>query len=337
MDNKKLFYIAHSSFWLIYFAISIWVFTNFLSLKVSFLRSLANGIPLFILVYVNIWNINTFFEKKKISVAVLIAIFLLIVFIPIRYYINTSAIFNTDFGFKNKKETLIAGIFITNLLMLIFSSFYQILVNRFRKNRLQSQEIQVHQAAQLTYLRSQINPHFLFNTLNNIYALALEKSEKTPKMVLKLANILRYVVYQKDDKKVLLSEEIQLINHFIDLTNLKFETKPNINFIVEGEPNTISIEPMILIPIIENCFKHTDIETNEKGFIKIHLIVKENCLLFKTKNSKNDALKQKDEVGGVGLRNIKKRLELTYKNNFTFEFIDLKEEFNVSLKLDLLA
>lgn len=334
MNNRKLLYITHISFWLIYLTISIWVFSNFLSLKASVFRSFANGIPLFILVYINLWNINTFFEKKKVIQSILVAILLIIVFIPIRFYINTLSFFNTDFGFENKKETLIIGIATTNLLMIIFSSFYQVLVNRFEKNKKQSKEIQVYQSAQLSYLRSQINPHFLFNTLNNIYSLALIKSDKTPKMVLKLADILRYVVYQKDDKKVLLNDEIKLIHHFIDLTKLKFEAEPNIKLSISGDINNIEIEPMILIPIIENCFKHCDIETNENGFINIDLSLKQNTLIFTTENSKNDSLQQKDTVGGVGLENIQRRLELTYKDAFNFDYTDEKTTFKVILKLN---
>jgi LytS/YehU family sensor histidine kinase len=334
MNNKRLFYITHISFWLIYFAISVWVFSNFLSLKASFLRSFANGVPLFILVYANIWNVNTFFEKKKILTSLLIAIALILVFVPIRYYINSSGFFKTDFGFKNKSQTLILGIVMTNLLMIMFSAFYQILVNRFKKNKKQSEEIQVYQTAQLSYLRSQINPHFLFNTLNNIYSLAIAKSDKTPKMVLKLADILRYVVYQKDDKKVLLADEIKLIHHFIDLTKLKFETEPNIQFTIQGSTDNVYIEPMILIPIVENCFKHCDIDTNTNGFIKIDLICKDNTLFFTTENSKNDLLNQKDKLGGVGLENIKKRLQLTYNNQFSFKFKDENAIFRVDLTLE---
>ncbi len=333
MNNRRLFYITHISFWLIYLAISVWVFSNFLSIKASFLRSFANGMPLFILVYINIWNINTFFEKKKILTSIIIAFALILIFIPIRYYINSSGFFNTNFGFKNTPQTLILGIVITNLLMIMFSTFYQILVNRFIKNKKQSKEIQAFQAAQLTYLRSQINPHFLFNTLNNIYSLAMVKSDKTPKMVLKLADILRYVVYQKDDKKVLLTDEIKLIHHFIDLTKLKFETEPNIQFSIQGITNNMYIEPMILIPIVENCFKHCDIDTNKNGFIKIDLICNENILHFTTENSKNNTLNQKDKLGGVGLKNIKKRLELTYTNNFNFTFNDTEKRFKVTLLL----
>lgn len=335
MKNKTLLFIAHSCFWLLYLVIHTWVFANFLSLGKSFLRGIANGVPLMLLAYGNIWAINVFFEKKKIIKYIFFILILFLVIIPLRYFINQSfPSFEGILGDTNQENTQIISVIITNFLILVFSSFYQILVNRFEKTKKLTQEIQIHQAAQLQYLRSQINPHFLFNTLNNIYALALTKSDKTPQMVLKLSTLLRYVVYQEGSKTVKLASEIDLLNNYIDLYKLKSEKPPNISFTIQGEIENQEIEPMILIPIVENCFKHSDIEINTNGFIKIEVSVVDDELVFKTSNSKNDALTQKDDIGGVGLLNIKKRLELSLKGKYSLTINETKEIFTLLLKIN---
>jgi sensor histidine kinase YesM len=337
MKNRTLIRVIHISFWLIYLAIHTWVFTNFLPFNTSLLRGIINGIPLMLLAYGNIWAISAFFEKRKYFQFVLIATLLLLIITLLRYYANELfPDFKANFGFVNKEDSLIIGIVLTNILILVFSSFYQILVNRFIKTKKQSEEIQVHQSAQLQYLRSQINPHFLFNTLNNIYALALAKSDKTPDMVLKLSDLLRYVIYQDDNKKVLLKNEIKLIKNYIDLFILKSEERPNIQFYITGTIENHEIEPMILIPIVENCFKHCDLDINENAYIKINLKVEKDYLFFEAINTKNESIKQKDLVGGVGLNNIKKRLELVMlPENYSCKIDNKKELYQVNLQLKL--
>lgn len=335
MKNKTLIFSAHVFFWICYLAIHTWVFSHFLNIQTSFFRGCVNAIPLMMLSYVNIWAITQFFEKRKYVLYVLVAILVMILIGTIRFYVNELfPSFRTDFGFVKQKESLLIGILLTNVLFLIFSAFYQILVNRFAKTKRQAIELQVHQEAQLQYLRSQINPHFLFNTLNNIYALATMKSDKTAPMVLKLSHLLRYIVYQEDEKKVLLKKELQLITDYIDLYKLKSENELNISMQIEGHVESQSIEPLILIPIVENCFKHSDLETNPKAYIHIEINVNSTTFEFKAINTKDNNLKQKDDVGGVGLSNIKIRLNILNPEHFIS--IEEKDEmFIVHLKLKL--
>lgn len=335
MRNKTIIYSAHFFFWICYLAIHTWVFSHFIDVSKSLLRGCINGIPLMLVVYSNIWAVNSFFEKKKYVLYAGSVFIIMIVATLIRLYVNDLfPNFKTDFGFANQDESLLIGIILTNIIFLMFSSFYQILVNRFVKNKMQAIEIQVHQEAQLQYLRSQINPHFLFNTLNNIYALATIKSDKTAPMVLKLSSLLRYMVYQEDDKHVLLKNEITLIQDYIDLYKLKSEHDLNISIQCNNIIGEQKIEPMLLIPIVENSFKHSDIETNPNAFIGIDISISTTSFVFKVANSKNDALKQKDDVGGVGLSNIKKRLSILNPEH-VFEIQETEDRFVVNLELKL--
>ncbi len=335
MNTKRLFYSIHISFWVLFVGISIWIFSQFLSINTGILRAFLNAIPLAGLTYLNIWNVNSNFEEENFKKTILISFLLFSVFIPIRFYINSIPYLQTNLGLPTNEKTTIIGIFLTNFVFLIFSFLYQVVVNRFKKNKQQSIEIQAFQKAQLQYLRSQINPHFLFNTLNNIYSLTVLKSYKAPKMILKLSDMLRYVVYEQHNKKVALSKEIQMITTFMDLAKLKYPKEREIIFEKKGNFSDKEIEPMLLIPLVENCFKHSDLEFNPNGFIRIFMVMESTNFYFTASNSKNDSQKQKDSVGGVGLENIQTRLKLTYNNNFIFKTEETNQKFTITLQLKL--
>jgi LytS/YehU family sensor histidine kinase len=152
-------------------------------------------------------------------------------------------------------------------------------------------------------------------------------------MVLQLSDLLRYVIYESQKEKVPLSKEIQQVERFIELFQMRNETPLNIVFRYSGTIDQHHIEPMMLIPLVENCFKHCDFDTNERAFTKIELRAKPDSIQFKTVNSKNDALRQKDQTGGVGLENIRKRLELKYPDKHRMAVKNEMDRFEVDLWL----
>lgn len=335
MPNKLLIRLAHLTFWSIYLVIYTWVFSHFIPVQTSLLRGIANGLPLFVLVYGNIWSINHFFERKKYAISIAIAVGLFFGMIPVRLWINSlfpdpQIANNLVTGSDSSK----IGIILTNLLFITLSSFYQVLVNRFRKERIQTKELQAHQEAQLNYLKAQINPHFLFNTLNNIYSLAVKKSDKTPEMVIRLSHLLRYVVYDSQEKMVPLGKEVNHIKEYLELFKMRSFPEPNIRFRILGETNGIEIGPMILIPLVENCCKHCDFDTNEDAFALITLQVKKNGLSFQTQNTFNIEA-PKDKVGGVGLQNIQKRLKMLYGNRQKLKTYEENNTFIVQLNINM--
>ena len=167
--------------------------------------------------------------------------------------------------------------------------------------------------AESKFLKSQINPHFIFNALNNIYSLSQIQSPKTPDAIHKLSQILRYVIYDNSEKFVNLEKEIDYINSYIDLQKMKDDAiGDNININIKIANNNIKIAPMLLIPFIENSFKHSYIEDTDNGWINIKIETKENKLIFECSNSIPEIDLQKDRVGGIGLDNVRKRIELIY-------------------------
>lgn len=171
--------------------------------------------------------------------------------------------------------------------------------------------------AELKYLKSQINPHFLFNALNNLYSLTLEKSPKAPEIVLKISSLLDYVLYECNVPDIELSKEIKNIKGYIDLQKIRYDDKVNISINVEGEPSEIKIAPLLILPLIENAFKHGLDKNVGNGFIKININVSDDSKFnLIVTNSLNG---EKNHTGeGIGLSNLRKRLELQYPQKYQF-------------------
>jgi len=185
--------------------------------------------------------------------------------------------------------------------------------------------------AEINFLRSQINPHFLFNTLNGIYSLANEGSPQTKDSILKLSDLLRYVLYDSGDEKVLLSKDIQYVTNYIDLQRLRLSSKVLIDYHIEGNIQGYFISPLLLIAFIENAFKH-GISYTRSSTIRILVKVIEKTL---TLYVENPVIENNSFGGGLGLKNVKRRLELLYPGHYMLEIIQ-KDQINiVNLKIDL--
>ena len=232
--------------------------------------------------------------------------------------------------FRPEVRLWFAGVF-TTVPVLLVSFFYQLLRNRYRTERQYLSLINSHNEARLQFLKAQINPHFLFNTLNNIYSLSLVKSDQTPQMILLLADLLRYVIYESQHEKVALEKEVIHLQKFIALFQMRHETPVNIRFETTGNAEHWEIEPMILIPLVENCFKHCDFDTNPQAFVSISLQTNQEELTFKTRNSCSWQPSQKDETGGVGLENIRSRLALQQPQQSWLDISQTPFTFDVSL------
>lgn len=183
---------------------------------------------------------------------------------------------------------------------------------------------------ELNYLKMQIHPHFLFNTLNTMYGFALKKADETPEMILKLSNLLDYLLYQADKPFVLLTEEINHIKDYIELEKLRFNETLNVSFKTENIFETTKIAPMLLLPFIENSFKHGVLK-NGLLSINIMLSCKNEDIIFYIEN---DSSKNETSPNGIGLENMQKRLELLYKDNYTLKINQDVDSFKVNLTLN---
>lgn len=199
-----------------------------------------------------------------------------------------------------------------------------------QKEQLLLKQLSANNEARLQYLQQQINPHFLFNALNNIYSLVITKSNQAPEKLLQLTSLLRHSVYQKPGDKVSVRDEAEQIEFLIELYCLRRDEPYQIAF--EKKDLQGSIEPMILIPLAENCLKHCDFDLNDKAYMKLYLETDTTGLRFTTENTFNP-LQTIAETGGVGLQNIQERLQLIYGNNHSLHISSNETVFKVELNI----
>ena len=190
-------------------------------------------------------------------------------------------------------------------------------------------------SAESQLLKSQLNPHFLFNSLNNIYSLSQVQSKKTPESILRLSQLLSYVLYESEVEKVRLEQEINYINSFVELSLLKDENCNNVEVDFSEVNQELMVAPLILISFIENCFKHSYYENSNDNWIRIKLKTEGRKLLFEAVNSIPEMPQKKDATGGIGLENVKKRLNLIYRNRHELNITNNGKTFDVQLEIEL--
>ncbi len=188
------------------------------------------------------------------------------------------------------------------------------------------------QAAELNYLKAQINPHFLFNTLNNLYGLSLESSEKVPCMILRLSDILNYSLYESKQLQVELGKEVQLIRDFISLESGRYEERISVNFDSSIEDG-VMVSPLLMMPLVENAFKHGVKESIAKLNIDIDLNWSDGILVLKVINDIPASSISQDHSGGIGLTNLKRRLELIYENKHELDTHISNGKYYATLKI----
>ncbi|PKQ65129.1 hypothetical protein BZG02_04695 [Labilibaculum filiforme] len=191
--------------------------------------------------------------------------------------------------------------------------------------------------AELKALKAQINPHFLFNTLNNIYSLTLDKSDKAPSLVLKLSDLMRYILYDCNDRYVLMEKELEFIKNYLDLQKIRLDDSIPVKMEVKGNVARSKIAPLLFEPLIENAFKHGAYGKNNGGFVNILLNFEdENHIELLIENRSQHVWDKEDEKNsGIGIKNVIRRLELLYPEKHRLEIKDEDNLFKVSLQIDL--
>lgn len=191
--------------------------------------------------------------------------------------------------------------------------------------------------AELKLLKAQIHPHFLFNTLNNLYGLSLEKSDEAPELVLRLSDILDYILYRCNEPRVKLADEIENLRNYIEIEKVRYSEKLQLHIDFPTDTRNLKIAPLIILPFVENAFKHG--VSNFPGIAKVtaKISLAENTLVFKIENSKNP-IKAKDEEKhslGIGLQNVRKRLKMIYPEKFILKIDEKDKTYSVNLTLQL--
>jgi len=213
--------------------------------------------------------------------------------------------------------------------------FFGIVRHVYNYTRLQQAQQQLKiekQTAELNYLRSQTNPHFLFNTLNNIYSLSRDKSDLAPESILRLSKILRFMLYETSGTYISVEQELKIITDYIDLEKLRYDESLRINFNYNVEDMKQALPPLLLIPLVENAFKHGVSETRGEAFVEIHLTITNRQLQFIVKNSSDGYEETIKE--NIGLSNLRRQLELLYKE-YKLDIQKSPGVFTALLKINL--
>jgi len=220
------------------------------------------------------------------------------------------------------------------LIILIISTTLKMTTEWFKNERQKTELEKEKLNTELAFLKSQINPHFFFNVLNNICSLARKKSDKTEDAIIKLSQLMRYNFYDFKNDKVPLSKELDYINDYIDLQKMRLTEKTKINISVNGDYKNIIIEPFLFIPFIENAFKH-GVSVSDESSIEITFDIKEKLIIFNIRNDKTNKLETSEKSSGLGLKNALRMLNLLYNNTHEIIIKDEPTYFSIFLKLNL--
>lgn len=297
-------------------------------------------------VYIHFYCLRTALLKQKIIIYIISLLGIIIVFAFIynvvisqilSYVISTNFIEDPSRHFDKRlfSQTLTYYRSIWSIGQLIFISTALKFIKDGVKDRLNLQKKKTQQLeSELSALKAQINPHFMFNTLNNLYGLALANSAKTPEMLMQLSELMRYILDTANNDVVTLREEIDFLKSYIDLESLRLE-KNTISFNIEGEPNGIAISPLLFLPFVENGIKHGLNNTVPENFVTIHMIIGDKKILFTVINSMIPTSPGAANRSGTGLTNITRRLELLYPEKHRLSFGPQDGVFTVKLELGL--
>lgn len=338
-------YKHHIVFWVVYFTFNVLRWTGLNDDFDGAIKTNLIEFPLHIAItYFNLYYLmpKYIYTQKYVRYGVFLALSLLVILL-VKYEVTYLILSNgywphvdidvlDGLNFKYALETVIGEFYVVS-----FVTALKITLDWMREN----DKIHMLEKEQLTtelkFLRSQVSPHFFFNTLNNIYSLTLEKSDKAPTVILKLSEFMRYLLYSTNKPRQELKTELDSIQNYIDLERIRFDDSLRIEMAISGELEHKKIAPMLLIPLVENCFKHGANKSIGKVHICIDAKVVDDFLYFKVSNTLPTKGVSKPEFlanNGIGLSNVKKRLELGYDpKDYALDIFELEDKYRVNLKL----
>lgn len=215
---------------------------------------------------------------------------------------------------------------------LVLTVALKLSIDWYEQNRL-LQKIKIEKLqAEVNYLRSQINPHFLFNVLNNLYSLTLKKSELAPGVVLKLSDMMEYMLYESNDAHVLLEKELSYLENYLELEKLRQGNHADIKLNITGSAKARKIAPFLLLPLVENAFKHGVSKAVDNAYLHINIAIETESIAFSIENNKLNFIEAAHN-GGIGLSNLKERLQLLYPGKHSFEVNNRADKYSVLLKI----
>jgi len=341
MKTNRLSLIFQACFWFLIVVLQMVMPAHFLDVKVALMFAGINTILGMTAFYLNsLWIFPRFFEKRRFVLYLILN--LLVLGLLSHVFFNIDVLIFAHFTTEPWPERMPWGtperhifIYFRIFSMLVFITFISLIFSLIRK--VQVQDVNARQLSkeksdtEIQLLKAQINPHFIFNSMNNIYSLAYSKSEQTPEAILKLSEMMRYVYYDCNRDEVTLGAELEYIRNYIAFQQMKSPHKQNIILGSEGIDESFRIAPMLFIPFVENSFKYSKIEDVKEAKVEIMLSTEQGDLSFNICNTHPDD--GKVPGSGMGIENVRNRLELTYPGRSSLKIKDENNLFEVEMKI----
>ena len=329
--------IGHVTFWVIIAILLCLADFSQAGWPMVVYRVLIDVLFYVLIVYFNfLYLIPNYLTSKKFIWYCLLLIGVVFLLTPIKILLqvllsNESP--NFQLYYVQNQSYYFLNMFLVTCASTLFRIISDWVIHQKERMELQTQTMQ----SELKFLRSQINPHFLFNTLNNLYALTLKKSDDAPEIVLKLSEMMRYMLYECNERRVLLSKEISYLKNYLDLERLRQGKNVDINLSIDGIIQDQKIAPLLFIPFVENSFKHGVSSLISMGYVNIDIHVNNQNVRFEIENSKAPAKPQYNhkKSGGIGLVNVRRRLNLLYPNQYELNIRNKPDAYSVELLLNL--
>lgn len=339
--QRNRIFLLHLSFWCFYYSFYIYAFSSRPGRDVTLLKLLTFSILqlsfAMLVAYLNYFIfLPRFLKNQKIWKYFLEFGFPFVLLITVRVFFQR---YLMD-GYSHHERYFYSNFYIVQLafdtlLITIFVGMLRFATGWFELEAKRKQMENDKLVTELKFLKAQINPHFLFNTLNNLYYLAYSQSANTTEVIAKLSQMMRYMIYDSNYPKVPLTKEIEYMQNYISLERLRLNNEVPIDFVIEGNTDNILVTPLIFITFLENAFKHGVSANTAGSWVKIHFKISENEFIYTVENSKLKNIKSEKEESGFGLQNLRRRLELSYPDRFELITNDLPDRYFVQLSLNL--
>ena len=337
--HRKREILIHTTFWAVYLSFIITHITSYqtgpqIHWGRVLLAALISMSYLIVLSYLNyLYLIPAFLLRKKIGAFIMAFVACFVALTVVRIGVETLAFGKSWETQSSVRTQIIVQSTISDLFIVLFIGLLRFASDwvRFDAHRRQLETEKLN--AELKFLKAQVNPHFLFNTLNNLYYLSTIKSDTAPLVISKLSEVMRYMIYDSNHEQIELAKEIEYMQHYIGLERLRLKEGVPLEFEVTGCTDML-ISPLILITFLENAFKHGISNASDQCWIKARLEVNKTQLVYTITNSKVKTVSYPEEGEGIGLKNVKRRLDLSYPGKHHLRIDDREASYSVTLTIE---
>lgn len=343
MIHRNRVILVHISFWCVYLSFFFYTISNFRHGRdIDWGKATANGlvqlVVTMVIAYLNYFLfLPRFLAHKKVWKYLLELFIPFVILVTARIHLQRFLIDGYTYQRQHFYSTFyIVEVCVITLFITIFISMLRFAADWFELAAKQKEIENERLLAELNFLKAQINPHFLFNTLNNLYYLAYTQSANTTEVIAKLSQMMRYMIYDSNYLQVPLTKEIEYMQNYVSLERLRLNDQIPISFSITGTTEGVLISPLIFITFLENAFKHGVSNNDKNAFVKLSLTLSGKQCVYTVENSKLPSTKpEAEEKSGIGLQNVKRRLDLSYPDRYTLETEDKPDRYSVRLTITL--